>query len=621
MPIISPKADYAISSKELRFFAKSKFLFGMLLLIGITSAVDWMAEHSAAQENSSFRVIDNALSPQGLSQLLGSSSAVQKNVFSDEVTKMLADKLQKLDPESLSKLGEIAKKFSPNGSKNELRQTAKQFQELLKNDPEFRSSMESIAENMRDKGVDLKNLDPNALRGNSSFNPEDFPKEIDSELREQIENRIKQFSRSNIPTNDLDSLRSGLSGTPLQSIPNRNGSSPFSPNMSPFSTDPTNQRDGNRSSQNAPSRNPSNNRLDRNGSPDPNGSPDRNGSQRPTPQGQRNSNNQNSGRPNRSGLDGFGQQSNSSNGNSSRPNNSDINQGSDPRDNSSSGFGRNDGTQGQGFSNQSQSSAGASENALPKETAGRKFNRILMKSLSNAVEKKLGNEAGSGVAASADGSKSSFDRLLSKLVDKIQNNADPEVASSNSSNANSSSSGNQSSTGNNRSSGRTTRSSLNSWFRSTSSASSPMELPDVSVQSVIYFMLFAAAIVAFIVFMIRQTKLGSILGFESPERKIQTPPHYAQSFSQQGEIVSSIDRLALWLFGTKAEWWNSKIVNHEFANNRPELTDEIDKVMTVYDTARYAPDDEVVSPKVATEVRSTLVKLADPRYVEQPENE
>ena len=408
MPDMSSNADNGISSESSRFNVKSEFLFGLLLLIGIVSTVDRMAEHSSAQENSSFRMIDNALSPQGLSQLLGSSSAVQKNIFSDEVTKMLANKLRKLDPDSLSKLGEIAKKFSPNGSKNELRQTAKQFQELLKNDPEFRSSMESIAEKMRDKGVDLKNLDADALRGKSSFDPEDFPKEIDSELREQIENRIKQFSRSNISANDLDSLRSGLSGTPLPNIPNRNGSNPFSPNMSPFSTDPMNQRGGNsglgnRSSSNPPSRNPNSNRLD------PSGSPDRNRSPGSTSLGQRNFTNQNPGRTNGSGLGGTRQQSGSSNDNQSRT--------QDPGNNSSSDSGRG-GNQGQSFSNQGRTSAGASKDALPKETAGRKFNRILMKSLSSAVEKKLGNETAAGVAASADGSKSSFDRLLSKLVDK-----------------------------------------------------------------------------------------------------------------------------------------------------------------------------------------------------------
>lgn len=148
-----------------------------------------------------------------------------------------------------------------------------------------------------------------------------------------------------------------------------------------------------------------------------------------------------------------------------------------------------------------------------------------------------------------------------------------------------------------------------------------MPLSGVSARNVVYFLVFAAAAIAFIILLVRQTKLRSMLGFESPGNKFQTPPKYAQSFSHQGEIVTSIDKLALWLFGSKAAWWNSKIVNNEFSSNRPELTDEINDVMTVYDTARYSPDDQVVTPQVAKSVRSTLVKLADPAFKDKKEIE
>ena len=43
--------------------------------------------------------------------------------------------------------------------------------------------------------------------------------------------------------------------------------------------------------------------------------------------------------------------------------------------------------------------------------------------------------------------------------------------------------------------------------------------------------------------------------------------------------------------------------------------------MTVYDNARYAPDDQTVSSQVATDVRSTLVKLADPAFKDKKEIE
>lgn len=559
--------------------------------------MNWMVEGVAAQENSSFRMIDNALSPQGLSNLLGTSSVVKENVFSDEVTKMLADKLQNLDAESLSKLGDIAKKFSPNGSKNDLRRTARQFQDLLKNDKEFSSSIESLVQKMRDKGVDL-NVDKNALTGQSALDPEDLKNGmIDRELQKQIENRIKQFSRTDIATNDLDSIRSGLSGISPGNLPTPNGSSPFSSGMSPSipSNDPARLNPRTR-----PPVDPS--MKSRNGNSfDPNGSPG------PTPsagQGRGNSNEQNPDSSNKKGFNGFG-----------RPN---------ARNNSSSGgFSpepNRDGTSeppGSGFSNPERSSAGASAKSdLPKENVGRKFNRILMKSLSNAVEKKLNGESSSGLANSADGTKSSFDRLLTKLLDKMQEQKVSDVAP-----LDAGGSRNQNANRGSRSSGQT-QGSRSPWNISGPSVpGGAMPLPEVSARNVVYFLVFAAAVIAFVVLLVKRTRLGSVLGFEPPKNKFQTPPSYSQSFSHQGEIVTSIDKLALWLFGSKAEWWNSKIVNHEFSNNRPELTDEINDVMTVYDTARYAPDDQAVSPQIATDVRSTLVKLADPAFQDKKELE
>ena len=208
-------------------------VFAVLFLSGAVPLLNSTARAVSAQENSSFRMIDNALSPQGLSNLLGTSSVVNENVFSDKVTKMLAEKLQNLDPESLSKLGDIAKKFSPNDSKNDLRQTAKQFQDLLKNDKEFRSSIESLAQDLRDPRGGF-NVDKSELAGQSGLDPEDLKNGmIDRELQKQIEKRIQQFSRSDIATTDLDSLRSGLSGVPSRNIPNQNGGSPFSSGVSP----------------------------------------------------------------------------------------------------------------------------------------------------------------------------------------------------------------------------------------------------------------------------------------------------------------------------------------------------------------------------------------------------
>lgn len=575
-------------------------------MTGTAASVDWLASDADAQENASFRMIDNALSPQGLSQLLGTSYAVQKNVVSDEVTKMLAEKLQKLDAESLSKLGDIAKKFASNGSRNDLTRAAEQFQELLKNDREFRSSMESLAQNMRDKGVDF-NDKPSGLDGKSRFNPEDLQRGmIDNELRQQIEERIKEFSRSDIPINDVDSLRNGLAGIPSPNFSNRKGSNPFSPGTSPSSSpnDPSFSSPPNRGARTPsgipPSRNPNGDQLEPSGSP---GSTPRVG------RGSGNPNSQNP-RPNSGRPDVFGQRPNSTFSDPSSPSSPSSSFSTDPSRNGGNSTPSE-------FSSPKRSSAGASEqSALPKENVGRKFNRILMKSISNAVEKKLGDESATGLNASADGTKSSFDKLMSKLIDKLRdNNASESALSSASGSVN----GNENS--GNRSSGQTKRS-PSPWKLSGPAASGGgMGLPDVSARGVIYSMVIAAATMAFIVFVLRQTKLGSILGFESPEKKIQTPPKYSQSFSHQGEIVTSIDKLALWLFGSKAEWWNSKIVNHEFSNNRPELTDEINKVMTVYDMARYAPDDQAVTPKVATEVRSTLVKLADPAYIDQQANE
>ncbi len=572
-------------------------VFAVLFLSGAVPLLNSTARAVSAQEDSSFRMIDNALSPQGLSNLLGTSSVVNENVFSDKVTKMLAEKLQNLDPESLSKLGDIAKKFSPNDSKNDLRQTAKQFQDLLKNDKEFRSSIESLAQDLRDPRGGF-NVDKSELAGQSGLDPEDLKNGmIDRELQKQIEKRIQQFSRSDIATTDLDSLRSGLSGVPSRNIPNQNGGSPFSsgvsPSISPNDAGRLNPR--NRAPVDPSMKNRNGNLFDPNGSPEPalSGTP-----------GRMNSNDRNPNASNGNGSNGFGQ--------------------ANSRDNSSpGGFSpetNRDGTSeslGSGFSNPERSSAGASEQSdLPKENVGRKFNRILMKSLSNAVEKKLNRESTPGFMSAADGTKSSFDRLLTKLIDKMQQQKVAGVPPSNVGGSGNpdTNRGDRSKTGMRRSRSR--------WIFSGPSASGgAMPLPGVSARNVVYFLVFAAAAIAFIVFLVRQTTLGSMLGFESRENKFQTPPNYSESFSHQGEIVASIDKLALWLFGSKAVWWNSKIVNHEFSSNRPELTDEINEVMTVYDNARYAPDDQTVSSQVATDVRSTLVKLADPAFKDKKEIE
>lgn len=137
-------------------------------------------------------------------------------------------------------------------------------------------------------------------------------------------------------------------------------------------------------------------------------------------------------------------------------------------------------------------------------------------------------------------------------------------------------------------------------------------VPSVSPESVIYFIVFVGIVIGVVYFLIKQTSLGTLLGLESENQRKTPPPDYTQPFTQHHQIVKSIDRLALWLFGDRAKWWNSRMVKDELETNRPEMADQIKSIMEVYEDVRYTPGEPEVTESTASSVQQTLSQLADP---------
>ena len=280
-------------------------------------------------------------------------------------------------------------------------------------------------------------------------------------------------------------------------------------------------------------------------------------------------------------------------------NDSDANQsGSSDSGGSSSGTG----TSGNGSgSSGSGDNSGANppptrNNKLPKEKPGHRFNRAIMKSLEKAMERKVGEVEGD----------SSFDSLVDKLAITIAKN--PEFARM----------------GSNRKAGNKLQNVFKNIFAKSrdtfsridgapsSAGTSSSALSSISATSLLIFIILAGALVGVIAFLFKQSSFGQMFLSDSDHREQHSiaPPAPLQAYAQSNEIIQSIDRLTLWLFGHQASWWNSGMVKSHLVERRPDLSNEIGSVIEVYELARYAPDGVVDVQGKASVINSTLRELS-----------
>ena len=225
-----------------------------------------------------------------------------------------------------------------------------------------------------------------------------------------------------------------------------------------------------------------------------------------------------------------------------------------------------------------------------------------MNSVEKAMERKVGAEGAGG--------EQSFRRLLNKFVDSVSksNSGAPSRLSSGSAGLL-----NNLKKSLRRGQGRI----MTDWNRMGSGPSfgggggMGMSMPAFSPRGVLTFVLIVGMVIAAIVFAVRKTPLAQYLGIQNAVPKSGPPPELQIKIQDYDEIVKLIDRFTLWLYGKKASWWNSKKVQKEVAKANPELAEDIQAMMSIYDSARYARPDQPVSNQMVNKVKTTLSQLKE----------
>lgn len=518
----------------------------------------FLNSNSASSELSgqehAFQSFSRSISPEQLNSILGSSDAVQKKIVSDKVAEMVLDKFKNLSPEQKSNLMELAKDFPRGRNTFDFESKKEQFEAAIQNDPELRKAAEELQSAMRDQNI---NVDRATRR------------ELERDIRREIQERIQaEIDRQDFSNPNL---------FPNQNFDPQNNSNP---NQIPFQNPRNNSSNNNFSNPDANTNGDPRTNGNRNGSPDPFNNLDPNRIRRDP------SNNFNSNP---------GDLNQGTGGNSNSPNN-------ESQSNPFSGFSDN-GTnppQTSPDASPNRASASGSKAAPPKESVGHRFNRMLMNSMEKAIEKKVGGSSGS--------EPRSFDRLLTKFMGTLAE-SNPNL------NLNESGSGMLNRLSNSASRSKFSMPRLRG-FGSPGRSSGPsfgsgMALPSVSPQGAMMFVLIVGLIVAAVVIAIKKTPIAQYLGLQPPQPAALTPPKLPNNIEEHEEIVTLVDRFTLWLFGQKAAWWNSKMVQQKIAQTSPEQIPGIKTVMKIYDQARYAETEQPVSRQTSEEIKSTLEKIRE----------
>ena len=531
---------------------------------------------AAQNRDHSYRSFSQAISPSQLNELLGSGNAVQKKLVSDKISELVLEKFKELSPEQRKNLAELAQQFSRDQQDPyDLVQQQESLEEKIRSDPELMRA----AEEMRAE-FQKQNFVPDALSRRA----------IERELRQEVQERLQR---------EIAQLSSGFQN-PSSGNPDPGGSSPGgfsginSPNVNPFSSDPGDEPPGQPSGPGGNSNQPGVNNgksgsrspFSGQNSPQPNSSFSQPPySQPPLPQGQ----SPQTPTPGQPG-NGTGSNREPKPGLSNNPFGgfSDDGSGQTPS----------------GSTNPGIASASGQNEKPPQESLGHKFNRVLLDSVGNAMKEKMGNE---GL-----GSNQSFRSLLSKFIDSA---AGSDVGLDSGWKRSGASFLKNIKTGVGRAKRRVRGSgfNINSFGGGASSFGGGIgfSLPAISPRSVVLFLMITGAIAGLLVFAFRKTSFGQFLGLQTRTQSRVQPPELPPQIHDYDEVVQLIDRFTLWLFGRKASWWNSKIVQREVEQLNPALATEVRAMMRLYDQARYANDNLPVASTEFSRIKSTLGRLKD----------
>ena len=519
----------------------------------------------AQDENHSFQSFNKSISPDALNQILGSHNAVQEKIVSDRLAEMVMKKFKTLSPEQRQRLADLSKDFGSQSNTFDFADKRQALEKLISNDPELRRAAEDLRSNFKNQNFDMDTTNSRAFQ-------ESLRKQVEDRLQDEIRRRSNAID--NNPATPFD-----FNNTPFSSEPNSG---------TPNSLDPTrpNTANSNRPDVN----NPNSNRPPTNNSPNNNSSPD----SRPPFPNDPSEPFQNPNNPSR--------------------NNTDPSFEIDPANSPHGGF--SDSGQNPNLNNPippSQNSASGQNDSLPKESVGHRFNRIVMNSFEKAMEKKVGSDA--------NGQPQSFERLMSKFVDSVSK-SNPDFAANLNSGTDSFY---KNITSSFRSVNNTTRMRMPRWNGLGGGGGGPsfggggggFAMPNLDARSMATFLLVAGMIICAVVFALKKTALGEMLGVRPAPEKKPVPPSVPQTFKDYDEIVTLIDDFTLWLFGKKASWWNSKIVSDEVSQKSPQYSSEFQAVMDIYDQARYAEASQPVSSQMAEKIRTTLNQLKDASMLEK----
>jgi hypothetical protein len=77
-----------------------------------------------------------------------------------------------------------------------------------------------------------------------------------------------------------------------------------------------------------------------------------------------------------------------------------------------------------------------------------------------------------------------------------------------------------------------------------------------------------------------------------------------------GELVQALDRFLLAQFGLSAAWWHCRTVERELRTLRPDISEEVSRLATVYELSRYGPDSTAIDAARLEQAAQTLRRLA-----------
>ncbi len=586
----------------------NNFLFSLLPLAMWPNAVGLgllsLAAPLSAQQDNSFRPLRSFVTPGELDQLLSNSSMIRDNIVSDRVTKMMVDQFKNLSPDAQKNLLEFGKQIPRNQSKNELRNQAERFKRLIDSDPQLEKAFEEIKNNLQKESYEAKPRENSAgIPGTTPPNKLDVnPKSLSNNQINEIRERISKLvdgGKSDLENyrDIIDRTRPGGAGRLADNQPN--GQSPSIPRGNSFPQPDSNQRGNSSSSQPSlpPGRNggPGRPPGDINPETNPNVSPrSRPEKQYRNPISKFNSLDNLNSRPR-----GEGTERNRFNEKRSGPSGINPSQSSKQFENQNPS---------QLNSNRNRDDANKTppdntEDDLPQESVGHRFNRALMNSLEKSMKKKI-EEKGGSLAESA-----SFNHLLETFASQLDTSslADLNLESLRLNSKSLERRVNSSST----SMFGQRRSKSGSWFNS--APAGPVSLPQMPTGSTLMTLLVLGCLLIAAVTLLRKGSVRTLLGLRPvAENRPRVPPRLNSSPGDYSGIVRAVDQMTLWMFGKKSDWWDSRKIKNELSADRPDLQADIESVINIYDQARYSEDGNQIASDNLAMAQQTLHQLSSP---------